>query len=77
MTFIFVGLLFAFYTGIVLFGMLPVSVVTVLVLMRIFGYRKWFRALLFSLLFVALLFLFFEKIAQVSIPRGIFFEDLY
>jgi putative tricarboxylic transport membrane protein len=77
MTFVFVGLLFACYLAIVLFGMLPASVMTVLVLMRIFGYTKWFRALIFSLIFVALLFLFFEKIAQVSIPRGIFFEDLY
>jgi hypothetical protein len=45
--------------------------------MKTFGFRKWYWALLFSILFVLVIFFFFEKIAQVTIPRGIFLEDMY
>lgn len=76
-TIVFIALLFAGYLGIFAVGMLPMGVMMVFVLVRAFGYRNWVRALVFSVVFAVLLFFFFEKIAQVSIPRGFLFEDWY
>lgn len=72
-----VGLLFCTYFGIKLLGMVPAGIISVAVLIRLFNYRNWPRTILFSVVFVILLFIFFEKVAQVSIPRGWLFEDLY
>ena len=69
--------LFVLYFGIQWIGMVPTGILMVYFLILVFGYKRWFRALIFSIFFVVLLFLFFEKIAQVSIPRGILFDGLY
>lgn len=58
-------------------GMVPSGILAVILLIRLFNYRNWPRTIIFAVVFVVLLFLFFEKIAQVDIPRGILFEDLY
>ena len=76
-TFLFMALLFGCYLEIFLIGMLPAGILTVFILVRVFGYKRWLRNLIFSIVFVIILYLFFEKIAQVSVPRGILFEDWY
>jgi putative tricarboxylic transport membrane protein len=70
-------ILFAFYFSISLFGMLPVSIIFLITLMKLFGFKNWVLNIIIAVGFACLLFLFFEKLAQVSIPRGILFEDLY
>ncbi len=72
-----IAILFIFYYGIRIIGMVPMSILSLFVLMRIYGFQKWYWALPFSVAFVLLIFFFFEKIAQVSIPRGILFEGLF
>jgi hypothetical protein len=69
-----IAILFAFYYGIRIIGMVPMSILSLFVLMRLYGFQKWYWALPFSVAFVFLIFLFFEKIAQVTVPRGILFE---
>ena len=76
-TFLFMALLFGCYLEIFLIGMVPAGILTVFILVRLFGYKRWLWNLVFSILFVIILYLFFEKIAQVSVPRGILFEDWY
>jgi hypothetical protein len=76
-TLVFMSLLFVLYFGTQWIGMVPMGILTVYSLILVFGYRRWFLALIFSIVFVVLLFFFFEKIAQVSIPRGIWFDGLY
>jgi len=68
-------LLFAFYAGVHLFGMLPTSMAILLILMRLYGFRNRFLSILIALIFPCLLYIFFEKLAQVPIPRGLFFEN--
>jgi cytochrome c biogenesis factor len=79
-TFITIGciaILFVTFYGIRIIGMVPMSILSLFVLMRIFGFQKWYWALPFSIAFVLLIFLFFEKIAQVTIPRGVLFEGWF
>lgn len=71
------ALLFCFYFGIEFIGMAPMGVLIVFVLMRIYGFKNWIWGAVFSILFVLFLFFFFEKLAQVDIPRGMLFEGLY
>lgn len=74
---IFIGFIFVFYFISLLIGMLPASMIIIFVLMRIYGYKKMWVSIIISLLLPILLFIFFEKVAQVQVPRGIWFEDLY
>ena len=76
-TFLFLALLFGFYLGIYLIGMVPAGILITIILVRVFGYKRWFLTLVFAVVFVIILYLFFEKIAQVNVPRGILFEDWY
>jgi hypothetical protein len=73
-TIVCITLLFAYYFGIRVIGMAPASFLAMLVMMRLFGFKKWGQALIFTIVLVILIFIFFERIAQVSIPRGILFE---
>jgi len=70
-------ILFATYYVIPLIGMVPAGILVMFVLMQIFGFPKWYLSLGFASVFVILLFLFLEKLAQVRIPRGMLFEGLY
>lgn len=76
-TLLFILLLFCCYLEILIIGMVPAGILTVFIFVRIFGYRRWVWSLIFSIVFVIILFLFFEKIAHVSVPRGILFEGWY
>lgn len=70
-------LLLASFYGLKYLGMAPTGVLSIILLVRLFNYRNWPRTIIFAVVFVALLFFFFEKVAQVDIPRGEWFEDLY
>jgi putative tricarboxylic transport membrane protein len=70
-----IALLFTYYVGVRLIGMLPASIVILFVLIRLYGFRSWYLSILIALIVPILLFVFFEKLAQVQIPRGILFED--
>ena len=70
-------ILFACYLGVRVIGMLPASAIVLFVLMRVYGLRSWLSSILLSLAVPFLLFVFFEKLAQVPIPRGILFEGWY
>jgi phosphatidylglycerophosphatase A len=63
--------------GVQVIGMLPASIVIMFVLMRLYGLKSWVLSIIIAVILPFLLFFFFEKVAQVPIPRGIFFEDLY
>ena len=70
-------LLFGYYLAVLVIGMLPASMVVLFALIKMFGFRRWFLSLLFAIVFAFILFLFFERIAQVPIPRGILFKGWY
>jgi hypothetical protein len=70
-------LFLAYYIGVKVIGMVPTSALVLFTLVRLFGFRNWVFNILISAVFAILLFLFFEKMAQVSVPRGIVFEGLY
>ncbi|MBW2057910.1 MAG: tripartite tricarboxylate transporter TctB family protein [Deltaproteobacteria bacterium] len=76
-TLVCVLLFFAYYVEIRVIGMVPASMVTMFGLTRLFGFRRWLTNLVISVVFAILLYLFFEKMAQVSIPRGLLFEGWY
>lgn len=70
-------ILFAYYFGIMFIGMVPASILVLFVLVQLFGLRQWLLATLISTIFVIILFLFFDKIAHIDIPRGLLFEGWY
>ena len=72
-----VAVFFLLYLGIIFLGMAPACFVVLLGLMRLYGFKRRGLGILFAFLFVLALFFFFEKVAQVQIPRGLLFEDLY
>lgn len=71
------SILFVYYLGVRVIGMLPASIIVLFVLMRVYGFKSWFLSILLSLVLPFFLFIFFEKLAQVYIPRGILFEGWY
>ncbi|MCK5445967.1 MAG: tripartite tricarboxylate transporter TctB family protein, partial [Rhodospirillaceae bacterium] len=58
-------------------GMMPAVCVAMILLMRMFGYQDLKKSILISVGFVIVMFLFFEKIASISIPRGALFNGLF
>ncbi|MEW5911368.1 MAG: tripartite tricarboxylate transporter TctB family protein [Thermodesulfobacteriota bacterium] len=70
-------LLLASFYGLEYLGMVPTGILAVILLVRLFNYRNWPRTIIFAVVFVLLLFFFFEQVAQVDIPRGVWFDDLY
>lgn len=68
---------FVYYFGVIILGLAPASFLALLALTRLFGLRSWPKALMFSAILVSLLFVFFEEVAQVPMPRGVFFDGLY
>ncbi len=74
---VFIAAIFIFYFATVLVGILPSSMVIMFVLMRIYGYKKTWANVAIAVVLPIVLFVFFERVAQVQIPRGIWFEGLY
>jgi hypothetical protein len=71
------SILIGYYILIRLIGMIPASVAANIFLVRLFGFQRWKAILIFSVFLILILFLFFEKIAQVPMPRGLLFDGLY
>lgn len=71
------ALLVVYYGAVFYLGLLPASFLALIGLMHLFGFRSRIKTILFSALLVGFLFLFFEKVAQVPLPRGVWFEGLY
>lgn len=76
-TFVCIIIFFAYYLGVIFIGLVPSSFLALVALMRLFGSQSWTKVLIFSASLVLLLFLFFEKVAQVPAPRGVFFDGWY
>ena len=55
-------------------GWLSTTIVILFVLMRLYGSKRWFLIFTLSIIVPLILFLFFEKIALVRLPRGFLFE---
>lgn len=72
-----IGSIFTYFFISLLIGILPASMVITFFMMRIYGYKKLWVRIVLSFILPTLLFVFFEKIAQVQIPRGIWFEGWY
>lgn len=58
-------------------GMLPVGIMVVFILMHLFGLKNKILAVVVSFGFNIAIFLFFDKVASISIPRGTIFEKLF
>lgn len=71
------ALLLVYYLAVFLLGMLPASFLALIGLMLLFGFRFWWKIIVFSAVLVSLLFVFFEKVALVLLPRGLWFDGLY
>jgi hypothetical protein len=76
-TFICIIIFFAYYFAVIFIGLVPASFLALMALMRLSGFRSWVKVLVFSASLVLVLFLFFEKVAQVPAPRGVFFNGWY
>jgi hypothetical protein len=69
-----IGFLFLLYFAIQLIGMIPSCFLALMVLIRMFCYKNKVVIVTFSAVFIFVLFAFFELVAQIPMPRGIFFE---
>lgn len=76
-TFVCIIIFFAYYFGVIFIGLVPSSFLALAALMRLFGSQSWAKVFIFSACLVLLLFLFFEKVAQVPAPRGMLFDGWY
>ncbi len=76
-TFVFMASLFIYYFAVRLAGMVPASFLAFIFLRWIFGAPKLLLSVVLALIFVISLFFFFEKIANVDIPRGALFDGWY
>ncbi|MBW2118160.1 MAG: hypothetical protein JRH09_09625, partial [Deltaproteobacteria bacterium] len=76
-TIICMAILFAYFFAIPLVGMVPASFIGVIVFRWVFGAKKWLLSVVFAIILVIFLFFFFEKMANVDIPRGALFDDWY
>ncbi len=65
------------YFGIELLGMIPAGIITLSLLIRLYNYRSWPRTIIYATVCVILLFLFFEKVAQVDLPNGYLFDYFF
>ncbi len=72
---IFCVLLFGVYMFLIFYvGMLISSLMFLIVFMFFFGSQQWGKVTIISVFMIFILFIFFEKLALVPIPRGYFFE---
>ena len=58
-------------------GMMPAACIAMILLMRLFGYQDWKKAIMISVGFIIVMFVFFEMTANISIPRGALFDGLF
>ena len=73
-TVICVGIFIAYQQTIDIIGFIPASFLTIISLMILYGFRNWITIGFFSAALIAILSFFFEKVAQVPLPRGLLFD---
>ena len=76
-TVICVGILLAYQQVINIIGFIPASFLALISLMILYGFRNWITIGSFSAALIIVLSFFFEKVAQVPLPRGSFLEWLF
>lgn len=63
-----ISILFGYYLGVIVFGMVPSSIVVLIIFIRIYGFKRWVANIIYSIVLISLLFLFFAKVAHTPIP---------
>jgi len=76
-TIICAGVFIAYQQAIPIIGFIPASFLALISLMVLYGFRNWLTIGIFSTVLIAVLSLFFEKVAQVLLPRGLLLEWLF
>jgi cation transport ATPase len=73
-TLICIGVFIAYQQAISIIGFIPASFMALVSLMMLYGFRNWITIGIFSALLISVLSFFFEKVAQVPLPRGLLFD---
>ena len=73
-TVICVSIFIAYQQMISIIGLIPASFLALISLMILYGFRNWITIGFFSAGLIAVLSFFFEKVAQVPLPRGLLFD---
>jgi putative tricarboxylic transport membrane protein len=73
-TLICIGVFIAYQQAISIIGFIPASFLALVSLMLLYGFRNWLTIGIYSALLIAVLSFFFEKVAQVPLPRGLLFD---
>jgi putative tricarboxylic transport membrane protein len=69
-----IAVFIAYQQAIAYIGFIPASFLALISLMILYGFRNWIMIVIFSAALIAILSFFFEKVAQVPLPRGLLFE---
>ena len=72
-----IALFIVYQQAIAIIGLIPASFLALISLMLLYGFRSRVTILIYSTLLTLFLSFFFEKVAQVPLPRGIFYEWLF
>jgi len=67
-------LLILYYEAVIFFGMLPASIVFLVLFSLLYGERRFKITVPLAILLPALIYMFFTVIAKIPLPKGIFFE---
>jgi len=67
-------LLILYYEAVIFFGMLPASIVFLVLFSLLYGERRFKITVPLAILLPALIYTFFTVIAKIPLPKGIFFE---
>ena len=72
-----VGVFIAYQQAISIIGFIPSSFLALISLMILYGFRNWLTIGIFSAALITVLSFFFEKVAQVPLPRGLLWDWLF
>lgn len=67
-------LLILYYEAVIFFGMLPASIVFLVLFSLLYGERRFKITVPLAVLLPALIYMFFTMIAKIPLPKGILFE---
>jgi hypothetical protein len=76
-TIICVGIFMVYQQSISIIGFIPASFLALISLMVLYGFRNWLTIAIFSVALITVLSFFFEKVAQVPLPRGLLWDWLF
>ena len=72
-----IGIFLTYQQAISIIGLIPASFLALIGLMILYGFRNWIIIGIFSAALITVLSFFFEKVAQVPLPRGLLFDWLF